>query len=118
VGGEMFYRLREIDSTGKQYLTGVISAYKPINKLELTSLATSDDGNRLNFAVISPKASAANVVVADISGHVLRSYYLNMKEGANLQSIYTGGLKAGVYFLQINDKNGNGSVMEKFTHKA
>lgn len=118
VGGEMFYRLREIDSTGKQYLTGVISAYKPINKLELTGVAPSDDGSRLNFAVISPGLSAANVVVADISGHVLRSYHLDMKEGANLQSIYTGDLKAGVYFLQVNDKKGNGSVMEKFTHKA
>lgn len=118
VGGKMFYRLREIDSTGKQYLTGVIVAHKPISKLELTGLSPSGDGNRLNFAVISPKDSKANVVVADIAGHVLRSYYLNMKEGANLQSIYTGNLQAGVYFLQVNDKNGNGSVMEKFTQKA
>lgn len=118
VGGKMFYRLREIDSSGKQFLTGIISAYKPISQLELAGLSSSDDGNRLNFAVISPKISAANVVVADISGHVFRSYYLNMKEGANLQSIYTGDFKAGVYFLQVNDKNGNGSVMEKFVHKV
>lgn len=118
VGGKLFYRLREIDSSGKQFLTGAVTAYKPISKLELTGLSASDDGNRLNFAVISPDTSAANVVVADISGHVLRSYYLNMQEGANLQSIYVGDLKAGVFFLQVNDKNGNGSVMEKFTHKA
>ena len=79
---------------------------------------STGDGNRLNFAVISPETSTANVVVADISGHVLRSYFLNLKEGANLQSIFTGNLKAGVYFLQVNDKSGNGNVMEKFVHKV
>ena len=118
VGGKIFYRLREIDSSGKQYLTTVISAYKPISTLELTGIQSTERGNRLNFAVISPVASSANVVVADISGHVLRSYFLNLKEGANLQSIFTGNLKAGVYFLQVNDKNGNGNVMEKFKHTA
>lgn len=118
VGGKMYYRLREIDSSGKQFLTTVISAYKPISTLELTGVQSAENGNRLNFAVISPVASSANIVVADISGHVLRSYFLNLKEGANLQSIFTGNLKAGVYFLQVNDKKGNGNVMEKFKHEV
>jgi hypothetical protein len=118
VGGTMYYRLREIDSSGRQFLTTVISAKKPVTKLEVTGIRTEDNGDRLSFAVISPGASSANVVVADISGHVLKSYFMRMKAGANLQSIYVGNLKPGIYFLQINDKEGNGSVMGRFTHKA
>lgn len=116
VGGRMYYRLREIDSSGKQFLTPVISAFKPVTKLELSGIKPSPDGDRLSFAVISPKKSSANVVVADISGHVLKSFLMNTKLGANLQSIYIGDLKPGIFFLQVNDKGGNGSVMGRFTH--
>lgn len=118
VGGKMFYRLREIDSSGKQFLTAVISAYKPVTSLEVAAIRSIEKGTRLSFAVISPQVSSANIVVADISGHVLRSYYLKMKKGANLQSIYVGNLKPGIYFLQVNDTEGNGSVMGKFTHQG
>jgi hypothetical protein len=118
VGGKMYYRLREVDSSGNQFLTTVVSAFKPITKLELTGVHSSDSGMELDFVVISPEVSSANVVVADIAGHVWKSYFMKMKKGANLQSIYTGDLKPGIYFLQVNDRSGNGSVMGKFTHKA
>jgi hypothetical protein len=118
VGGRMFYRLREIDSSGRQFLTAAISAYKPVTSLEVAAIRSIEKGNRLSFAVISPQPSSANIVVADISGHVLRSYYLKMKKGANLQSIYVGNLRPGIYFLQVNDTEGNGSVMGRFTRKG
>lgn len=116
VGGRMFYRLREIDSSGKQFITPVISAYKPVTKLEVSAIHPSVDGMQLNFAVISPKNSAASIVVADISGHVLKSFLMKTKVGANLQRIYIGDLGSGIFFLQVNDREGNGSVMGRFTH--
>lgn len=117
-GGKMFYRLREIDSSGKQFLTSVVSTYKPVTKLEVTNIRASTDGKQLSFAVISPEKSSANVVIADISGHVIKSFYMTLKEGGNLHNIYTGDLSAGIYFLQINDREGNGSAIGKFSHQG
>lgn len=116
VGGRMYYRLREIDSSGKQYVTPVISAYKPVTKLEISGIRPSVDGTQLTFAVVSPKKSTASIVVADISGHILKSFLTETKEGANLERIYIGDLKPGIFFVQVNDRNGNGSVMGRFTH--
>ncbi|TAM93383.1 MAG: T9SS type A sorting domain-containing protein [Chitinophagaceae bacterium] len=117
VGGEMFYRLREIDSSGKQFQTPVISAYKPITSLELTGIRSVNKNTELHFAIISPKPTYANVLVSDISGHVMKTFVVKMKEGANMESIYVGDLKAGVYFLQVNDTTNEGTVMGKFIHK-
>lgn len=118
VGGKMFYRLREIDSSGKQFQTPEISAYKPITSLELSGVRSVNKNTELHFAIISPKSSYANVLVSDISGHVMRTFMVKMKEGANMESIYVGDLKPGVYFLQINDTTNETSVMEKFIHKV
>ena len=117
VGGKMFYRLREVDSSGKQFQTPVISAFKPIISLELTGIRSAAKETELHFAIISPKASFASVLVSDISGNVLKTFIVNMKKGANMESIYVGDLKPGVYFLQVNDTTNEGSVMEKFIHK-
>lgn len=117
-GGKMFYRLREIDSSGKQFLTTTVSAFKPVTKLEVTNIRSSADGKQLSFAVISPGKSSANIVIADISGHVVKSFYMTLKEGGNLHSIFTGDLNPGIYFLQVNDREGNGSAMGKFSHKG
>lgn len=117
VGGEMFYRLREIDSSGKQFQTPVISAYKPITSLELAGIRSANKNTELHFAIISPKSSFANVLVSDISGHVMKTFAVTMKMGANMESIYVGDLKPGVYFLQVNDTTDEGTVMEKFIHK-
>jgi|GEM_PF-2232148 len=117
-GGKMFYRLREIDSSGKQYLTTVVSAFKPVTKLEVTNIRASADGKQLSFAVISPGKSSADIVIADISGHVVKSFYMTLKEGGNLHSIYTADLGPGIYFLQVNDREGNGSAMGKFTQNG
>lgn len=118
VGGKMYYRLREIDSTGEQFVTPVIAAYKPVTKLEVSAIHTSADGKHLNFAVISPKNSTASIVVADISGHVLKSFLMKTKAGANVQRMYIGDLSSGIFFLQINDREGSGSVMGRFSHSV
>lgn len=118
VGGKMFYRIREVDPDGKQFLTEVVTAYKPITQLELAQIIPSPNGNELNFAVISPDSSAATVFIADVSGEIKASFLLNMQQGANLKSIYTGNLESGVYFLQVNDQEGGGSVIKKFIHKV
>jgi hypothetical protein len=116
VGGKMYYRLREIDSSGLQFVTPVIEAFKPVTKLEVSAIHPSADGKHLNFAVISPKNSTASIVVADISGHVLKSFLMKTKIGANVQRMYIGDLSSGIFFLQVNDREGNGSVMGRFTH--
>jgi hypothetical protein len=116
VGGKMYYRLREIDSSGLQFVTPVIEAFKPVTKLEVSAIHPSADGKHLNFAVISPKNSTASIVVADISGHVLKSFLMKTKVGANVQRMYIGDLSSGIFFLQVNDREGNGSVMGRFTH--
>lgn len=114
VGGKMFYRIREVDPDGKQFLTELTTAYKPITQLELAQMIPSADGNELNFAVISPEEAKATVFIADVAGEIKASFRLDMQKGANLKSIYTGNLRPGVYFLQINDQEGGGSVIKKF----
>lgn len=117
VGGKMYYRIREIDPDGKQFLTNLVSAYKPITQLELAEVRATRQGDELNFAVISPEASTATILVSDIAGQIKKTFLLVMKEGANLKSIYIGDLQPGIYFLQVNDKEGGGSVMTKFTQE-
>lgn len=118
VGGNMYYRIREIDTSGSQYLTPVIKTYKPITGLELAHALLSADGNELNFALISPDSSHSSLLIADVEGHIKASFVLTLKRGANMRSIYTGNLTPGIYFLQINDQDGGGSVMKKFIKKA
>lgn len=117
-GGEMYYRIREIDAGGKQFVTEVVKVVTPISKMELAQILLTHDGNELNFAVIAPDSSRVNVLVADVAGHIEASFVLDLTRGANLRSIYTGNLSPGVYFLQINDQDGGSSVMKKFLIKA
>lgn len=118
VGGNMYYRIREIDADGKQFVTQVVKVSTPIAGMELAQLILTDEGNELNFAVISPDSSRSNVLVSDVAGHIKASFVLDLIRGANLRSIYTGNLTPGVYFLQINDQDGGSSVMKKFVKKA
>lgn len=118
VGGNMYYRIREVDTNGTQYLTPVIKTYKPIAGLELAQVLLSPDGRELNFAVISPDSSRSNVLISDVEGHIKASFILDMERGANMRSIFTGNLTPGVYFIQINDQNGAGSIMKQFVKSA
>jgi hypothetical protein len=115
VGGKLYYRLHQVDEDGKEYLSAVVSTFKPITNLELTGVHFSPYEMSVSFAVISPKTSVANVVVANVKGNVLKSSYLKLSKGATYKTIYTGDLKPGIYFLQVNDKKGGGSVIEKFS---
>lgn len=114
IQGKLYYRLREIDVDQNQYLTQVVSSISPITHLQLTNVAPVREGLQLNFAVISPDSSDANVLVADIGGKVLKSFPMHLAEGANMKSIFIGDLTPALYFLQINDLHGGGSVIEKF----
>jgi len=113
--GKLYYRLRQQDNNGKEYVSTVISAYKPITQLELTDIHFAPEKLEVSFAIISPKASAAGIILADISGKVLRSFYTTLPQGASFKNIYVGDLQAGIYFLQVNDRNGGGSAIKKFT---
>ncbi len=118
VGGTMYYRIREIDAQGKQFVTQMVAVNTPISGMAIAQLMLADDGKELNFAVISPDSSRFNILVSDVAGNIEASFVLDLKRGANMHSIYTGNLAAGVYFLQINDQDGTSSVMEKFVKKA
>ncbi len=118
VGGTMYYRIREIDAEGKQFVTQVVEVNTPISGMAFAQLMLADNGKELNFAIISPDSSRSNVLVSDVAGNIEASFVLDLKRGANMHSIYTGNLPPGVYFLQINDQDGANSVMEKFVKKA
>lgn len=113
-GGILYYRIREVADSGKQYVTPAIKVNTPISQIALTQLLLTKDYKELNFAVISPDSSYSNVLVSDIEGRIEASFVLELKRGANTRSIYTGNLSPGVYFLQINIPEAGNSVIKEF----
>ena len=117
--GTLYYRIREIDKKGMQFVTGPSMVQVPIAGMELAQLLLSHNGKELNFAIVSPDStSASNVLVSDVAGKIKASFVLKLKRGANMHSIYTGDLPPGVYFLQVNDPESGRSVMQKFIKQA
>lgn len=114
IGGQVYYRIREVLDTGMQYVTHPQIVLTPIPKMELAQLVLSGDNNEINFAIISPDDSKAGVLISDLQGNIKSSYALELERGANVRSIYTGNLSPGVYFLQVNDLDNGSSVMKKF----
>jgi hypothetical protein len=117
MGGEIFYRIEEIDGEGHSIFTPAIAVYKPFDQLEVSNIYY-DSTNSIRFVVLSPQPSIANITVADISGNVKQSYLVNLKEGSNILSSYIRNLTPGIYFLQVNDKKGGGSVIKRFIKKG
>ena len=115
MSGKVFYRLEEINAKGVSSFTPSISVYKPITKLEIGIILNKVDPGSIHFTVLSPKASVANITLADITGKVWHSYNVNLLAGTNVLTSYTKRFNPGIYFLQVNDKQGGGSVMKQFT---
>lgn len=114
IGGETFYRIREIIDSNRQFITESQKINTPISTMALVQLSLSKDHKELDFAIVSPDASNINILISDVRGKIKASFDLELVRGANMRSIYTGNLAEGVYFLQVNNPENGTSVMEKF----
>lgn len=114
-GGRLYYRLHLHGADGSDSYTTAASVYKEITKLELGVIMRDTATKTIYFSIASPKESNANITLVDYTGRVYKSYFIPLKKGSNFQSAYIGNFPPGIYFLQVNDKNGGGSVMQQFS---
>lgn len=115
LSGKLYYRLHLLGADGSDSYTTVTSVYKEIVKMELSDITRDTATKTIYFSIASPRESNANITLVDYTGKVLKSYFIPLKKGSNFQSAYIGNFSPGIYFLQINDKNGGGSVMQQFS---
>ncbi|GAA4310730.1 hypothetical protein GCM10023143_19390 [Compostibacter hankyongensis] len=115
IGGTLYYRLREVDADGKEYLSEVVNTSKPITQLEMTSVRLGEDHTTANLEIAAPGTVSASLILADVKGKVLKTFQLSLQRGTVFKSFYVGDLKAGVYFLQLNDHSGGKALLKKFS---
>lgn len=117
MGGKVYYRIEEVGPDDIKHPIPAKSVFKPLSQLELSTIY--DEGTEMiRFVVGSPRKSSANISLMDVSGHIEQSYLVDLKEGSNIFSTSVKTLQSGIYFLQINDQHGQGSLIRRFIRKT
>ncbi len=115
LSGKLFYRLHLVGADGNSSYTNIVSVYKEITKMEVSNIIKDTAAKAVYFSIAAPQPCNVNITMVDYTGKVIKSYFIALKKGSNFQSAYIGNLPPGVYFLQVNDKNGGGSFMQNFS---
>lgn len=108
LGGDNYYRLRQVDMDG-------VSKYSKIVCLYNSNIAVADKQMQLypnpaiatlNYTLNSAAASHATVMVYTMSGVLVLAQQQQLAGGFNQQSLAISNLKSGNYFLKVVSQSG------------
>jgi predicted RNA-binding protein with TRAM domain len=102
--GTVYYRLNQVDVDGKNEYFGPVAAACVENGFEASTLPNPSNGN-FWIKIQSNETSSAIIKLIDIKGNSILMNEINIQEGINLYHI-TNLLESGMYFIQIQEENG------------
>lgn len=114
--GMNFYRLRQVDVDGQSQYSKIVSVRngQSISGMKVyPTLAQSS----VNINVTSETASQALLTVVDLNGNVVNKSVRQLGTGMNQQSVDVSGLKAGIYYVRIQNNDQSVLYTQSF-HKV
>ncbi len=101
VDGTQFYRLQQVEFSGRNKYSSVIALtiHKPL--LELVKLYPVPATDRLFLRFISVQDGEAECLVYSAEGRQLRQLTVSYNRGMNEQSLDVSSLPAGIYYLVL-----------------
>jgi hypothetical protein len=107
------YRLRTLLKNGRTSKSNILIVRKGSSSKQVLQVFPNPVKDRLQFSLISDKASIASVFIIDASGKIVKKYYDQLQKGNNiLTSNCTSLLPTGIYYLKI--ETGNDVLITKF----
>ena len=114
-GGNVYYRLRQIDKDGQSSYSNVILIKgEKINALTLNMIYPNPAKNTLNLVVSSPENNNISIMITDIAGKKVYQQGFSLINGGNNLDLDIAKLPAGTYFLKAACNNGCKTAVSKF----
>lgn len=111
-----YYRFKQIDKDGKfSYSSVVYVKGIKTSVFALQTLFPNPAKNKLTVALQSPFTGNISVVVADVSGKIIKSKVINIVTGDNLVSVDIAALPSGTYFIKAICSNGCEGTYKQFS---
>jgi hypothetical protein len=99
----LYYRLRQLDMDGKEWISQVASVTNNDNKLSSVHAYPNPFTNKVTIDVVSAEDAAYNLSIMDIQGRVVYASDLRIMKGVNNIPVdRLEELKSGVYFIRVS----------------
>ena len=114
-GGNVYYRLMQIDKDGQSSYSNVILIKgDKINALTLNMIYPNPAKNALNLVVSSPENNNIHIMITDLAGKKVYQQAFSVINGGNILDLDIAKLPAGTYFLKAACNNGCKTAVSKF----
>ncbi len=114
-GGNVFYRLMQVDKDGKyNYSNVVLIKGDKINALSLIGVYPNPAKDKLNLIVSSPVNNNINIVISGLAGKIVQRRAFSVIDGGNNLDLDISSLSAGTYFIKAIGENGSLAPVIKF----
>jgi hypothetical protein len=115
IGGNVYYRLVQIDKDGKtSYSKIIIVKGGKINSLLINAVYPNPAKDQLNLVISSPGNNNINISIIDLAGKTIQRLALPVVSGGNNINIDVSALAAGTYIIKADCQNGCNTLVSKF----
>lgn len=116
IGGNNYYRLRQVDLEGVVRYSKVITLSHAFEANAATKMSVYPNpaAATLNYSVSSATPQQVVVQVYNLAGVVCYTSQQSLYAGNNQQSITLTGLKNGNYFLKVTNREGSCQYIQPF----
>lgn len=97
-----YYRLRQIDKNGKEFITNVVVLKNsPIKNLEIVSLYPNPVKEKLNLIINANTAETFTLNIVDITGKKIAQQMVQLKQGSNTVDVNASQFPIGTYLIKL-----------------
>jgi hypothetical protein len=115
IGGNVYYRLMQVDKDGQiTYSTVILVKGSALNALSLNAVYPNPAKDKLNVIVSSPVNNDIQVIITDLAGKIVRRQAFAIGYGGNNLEFNVSALSAGSYFIKAICNNGCQTPVIKF----
>jgi hypothetical protein len=100
-----YYRLNAVDKDGKSELSHSIYV-KREDKLGKMSLSPNPANSSISLQTFSTTEMTGTIVIHDMTGNVVKSESVNLRNGLNTYSINLDNLNTGIYLFTLRTEEG------------
>lgn len=106
LGGDNFYRLKQVDRDGKYSYSDVVTLKSRASEVEITSLFPNPAKTEVTLVLTAPAAERISLVVTDLTGKVVMQQAETLVRGSNQLKLQVQQLASGTYLLKAICANG------------
>jgi hypothetical protein len=109
---QAYYRLRSVDTDGREQVSGLVSVARPQEKLQIMAAypLPVQDVLEIRFAAITEER--IQIALYSVAGVKLFEEMYTAHDGVNTYTISVNELSAGLYSLLLTDEKGNREVLQ------